>query len=170
MTRDDADALFDLDQDTDVMHFINGGKMTSMEDILSVSIPRLESYADQSEGWGIWKVSLRGEVDDSKAYLGWVLVRPMDFFSEAPQYNNLELGWRFKQSSWGHGFATEAAKMVMDTVCAPLKITRVSALALEQNVASINIMKKLGMKFLMKKLHHDPLGDMELVFYQKLLK
>lgn len=170
MTRDDADALFELDQDTEVMRFINGGKMTSMEDILSVSIPRLESYADEAEGWGIWKVSLAAPCDDfSSDYLGWVLVRPMDFFTDQPQYHNLELGWRFKRATWGKGFGTEAAKAVMEAVSASDKITSVSALAIEGNLGSINIMKKLGMTFLKKEVHQDPLGDMELVFYQKML-
>lgn len=170
MTRNDADALFELDQDTEVMKFINGGKMTSMEDILSVSLPRLESYADETEGWGIWKVSLKTPCDDfSSDYLGWVLVRPMDFFTDQPQYHNLELGWRFKRATWGKGFGTEAAKAVMEAVSADEKITTVSALAIENNHGSINIMKKLGMTFLKKEVHRDPLGDMELVFYQKVL-
>ena len=53
MTRKDAEALFELDQDEDVMLYINGGHMTTMEDIRQISIPRLESYANEDEGWGM---------------------------------------------------------------------------------------------------------------------
>ncbi|QFU22837.1 GNAT family N-acetyltransferase [Shewanella eurypsychrophilus] len=182
MTKDDAISLFELDQDVEVMRFINGGKMTSMDDIESIAIPRLQSYANQVEGWGIWKVSLNDLTADTMnvslglgtkerldTYLGWILVRPMDFFSDKPQWDNLELGWRFKQAAWGKGFATEAAFAVMNVVSQSSKINKISAIAIEENVGSINIMKKLGMSFLKKGIHKDPLGDMELVFYQMML-
>jgi len=168
MTRDDAEQFFELDQDVEVMRFINGGKMTTMDEIHTKSIPRLESYANRAQGWGIWKVTtLADEANNPSTFIGWILIRPMDFFSDAPQYNNLEIGWRFKKLAWGKGYATEAAKSVVDVVSAPDKITIVSAIAIEENFDSINIMKKLGMTFLKKDIHHDPLGDMEVVFYQK---
>ncbi|WP_299792099.1 GNAT family N-acetyltransferase [uncultured Shewanella sp.] len=170
MTHNDAGQLFELDQDVEVMRYINGGKKTSMEEIHSRFIPRLESYANESEGWGLWKVCTRlDELENGSSFIGWVLVRPMNFFSDAPQYHNLELGWRFKRLAWGKGYATEAAKAVMETVCAPEKINTVSAIAIEDNTSSINVMKKLGMTFVKKAIHHDPLGEMELVFYQKSL-
>lgn len=180
MTKDDAMSLFELDQDVEVMRFINGGKMTSMEDIESIAIPRMQSYANQVEGWGLWKVSLNDSFantlnvtanssETNNDFLGWILVRPMDFFSDQPKWDNLELGWRFKQAAWGKGFATEAAFAVMNAVSQSNKINTVSAIAIEENVGSIKIMKKLGMSFLKKGIHKDPLGDMELVFYQKKL-
>ena len=33
----------------------------------------------------------------------------MHFFSDTPEFDNLELGWRFFRSSWGKGYASEAA-------------------------------------------------------------
>ena len=56
MTRNDAELFFELDQDSEVMRYINGGKITSMEDIIAVFIPRLERYADQNKGWGMYLV------------------------------------------------------------------------------------------------------------------
>ena len=41
--------------------------------------------------------------------IGWILVRPMDFFSSKPIWHDIELGWRFLRSTWGKGYATEAA-------------------------------------------------------------
>ncbi|EDQ02257.1 GNAT family N-acetyltransferase [Shewanella benthica] len=170
MTRKDAEALFELDQDEDVMLYINGGHMTTMEDIRQISIPRLESYANEDEGWGIWKVTAKpSDTLEAHLYLGWILVRPMDFFNDEPEWDNLELGWRFKQVAWGKGYASEAAKAVMDVVTAPDKINKASAIAFEENLGSIKIMEKLGMNFLKKGIHKDPLGDLELVYYEKRL-
>jgi|GEM_PF-6471142 len=41
MGSDDADLLFELDQDIEVMRYINGGEMTSMQDIHHVFLPRM---------------------------------------------------------------------------------------------------------------------------------
>ncbi|MBW8186622.1 GNAT family N-acetyltransferase [Shewanella nanhaiensis] len=176
MTAKDAQLLFELDQDSEVMRYINGGEQTSMQEIREIFIPRLESYADLSKGWGMWKVSIKpdndtaGHLSSSEQFLGWILVRPLDFFSESPQWNNLELGWRFKQSAWGKGIATEAAQAVMEAVTGIEHVHYISAIALEENISSIKIMKKLGMRFLKKAMHYDPLGDSELVYYQKEIK
>ena len=166
MTKDDADLFFELDQDTEVMRYINGGKVSTMEDVINVLIPRLESYINTELGWGIWRVSLRG----TDEFIGWILIRPMYFFSDQVELDNLELGWRFKQNTWGKGFATEAAISIRDALIAKGGISKLSAIAFEDNLASTSIMKKLGMIFLKKDLHKDPLGDNELVYYEMSVK
>lgn len=173
MSRDDAELFFELDQDSAVMRYINGGKTTSMADILAVSIPRLECYADQSKGWGMWKVSLakhQNQNQQTDLFLGWILVRPIGFFTDTPQWDNLEIGWRLKQIAWGRGYATEAAQAVMAVVTQDPKLDSISAIALEDNLGSINIMKKLGMTFLKQEHLDDPLFKTEVVYYQKSLR
>jgi RimJ/RimL family protein N-acetyltransferase len=90
----------------------------------------------------------------------------MDFFNESPQWDNLELGWRFKQSAWGKGYGTEAAKAIIAALQQQKGYRRFAAIALQGNDASCNIMKKLGMKYVKTDLHKDPLGDMEVLYYQ----
>ena len=162
MGQDDAQALWEIDQDPQVMKFLNGGKLSSMEQVNSVFIPRMEKYRDSKKGWGIWQVS--DKVTDE--YLGWVLIRPMAFFTESPNYKDLELGWRFFQKTWGKGYATEAAIAVKDAVVAHADVTHVSALAVADNLASVGVMKKMGMSFVRAYLHTDPIGDFDAVHYQ----
>ena len=162
MTAKDSELMFSLDQDPEVMRFINGGILTSKQEILNVYIPRMESYTNPDEGWGIWKVALKL----SKEFIGWILIRPMGFFSDSPEFDNIEFGWRFKRGSWGNGYATEAAANIKQALVDKGSLTRISAVAVEENSASINIMKKLGMKFVKKDIHRDPLGDQLVVFYQ----
>ena len=85
MGPEDAQALWELDQDPAVMHFINGGKPNSMTTINEVFLPRMQSYTNPDKGWGIWQVCDK----NSQEYLGWVLVRPMSFFTEQPDECNL---------------------------------------------------------------------------------
>ena len=162
MGSDDAALFFELDQDVEVMRYINHGKIPSMEDIHNIFMPRLKSYTIPEEGCGIWQVTIR----ETNAYIGWILVRPMHFFTDNYSFENLELGWRFKKSSWGKGYATEAAKCITHAFVSKSNIAMLTAIAFPENVASINIMKKLGMKYIKTDLHKDPLGDEEVVFYE----
>lgn len=171
MGDSDAELLFSLDQDPEVMKYINGGKMTTREEIDNVYIPRLRSFTSQAQGWGLWKLTH----SDSKRFVGWVLLRPMDFFSDKPQYDNLEIGWRLFRDTWGKGYATEAAKAVCKAVikasnCGeiePIKV--ISAVALADNSGSINVMKKIGLSYFKTAIHQDPLGDSEAVYYQMVI-
>ena len=164
-TASDIDLMVELDSDPAVMKYINGGKPTSREEMENVYLPRLAQYDNAEKGWGMWKVSLK----DSEDFLGWILIRPMDFFSDNPKYHDIEIGWRFKQSTWGKGYGTEAAKAVKDIIAAQPEVEYISAIALEGNSASINIMKKLGLRYIKTDIHKDPLGDSEVVFYQQQL-
>ena len=53
MGQEDTQAFWALDQDPEVMQFINGGKPSSMETVNKVFIPRLLAYRDVEKGWGI---------------------------------------------------------------------------------------------------------------------
>ena len=157
----DSELLWELDQDPEVMRFINGGICTTKKEIEEVYMPRLKSYTKPDAGWGLW-----GLFENGDSFIGWILVRPMEFFSENPETRNLELGWRLKRQSWGKGLATEAARAIMDALISHDACDHLTALALEENTASIKVMKRLGMKYLKNDIHRDPLGDAQCVYYR----
>ena len=156
----DGALLSALDADPAVMKYINGGVASSPEDIERVAIPRLMAYRNPDKGWGLWGVFERTDNN----FLGWVLVRPMHFFSAQPDWQTLELGWRFRRSAWGKGYATETAKHLMQWLH-NRGVKKFCAIALPDNQSSINVMKKLGMHFVSRQLHHDPLGDAVVDYY-----
>lgn len=168
MSRADAKLMHQLDQDPEVMRYLNGGEPTSMEMILNVFLPRVAAYSNADKGWGLWKVT----IEETDEYIGWVLVRPMAFFSAHPEFDNLEMGWRFKQSSWGKGYAAEAALAVRDALIANAKqcsehhFETISATAIKENLSSIGVMKKLGMSHLKTFVMQAPHGEVTAVYYQ----
>jgi RimJ/RimL family protein N-acetyltransferase len=162
LTAEDANLIFELDQDPEVMRYLTAGKLTSRSDVSDIFIPRMQAYRDETKGWGLWGIFLK----DNNEFIGWVLVRPMAFFSEKPEFDNLELGWRFKKSSWGKGLATEAAQHVKDMLNDDSVVKTFSATALADNLGSIGVMKKLGMCHVKNYLHHEETGDIEAVYYQ----
>ena len=166
LSEQDAQLFFEVDQDAEVMRYINGGKLTSMQTIVEVMLPRMAQYRDAERGFGIWQV--RRTVDN--AYLGWVLIRPMGFNSATPSNDDVEIGWRFKREYWGQGVASEAAKAVADAVLANNpNVQYLSAIAMPENAGSIGVMYKLGMQFIKRFMHRDALGDVDAVLYQKKL-
>lgn len=161
-TEDDAELMFQLDQDPEVMRYISHGKVSTMEQIISEYMPRLAKYADAERGWGLWKAITKQ--DDE--FIGWILVRPMGFFDGNRDDDNLELGWRFFRSAWGHGYATEAATAVMSAL-EGVGYRRFTAMAIEENTASVNVMKKLGMQYVKTSTHPDAHENDRVVYYER---
>jgi RimJ/RimL family protein N-acetyltransferase len=167
MSQDDAPLLFELDQDPLVMRFINGGRASTMDEIENLTLPRLRRYTNPDKGWGLWKVTtLDTQLDCPSLFIGWILVRPMGFFSDAPALHDIEIGWRFKQISWGKGYATEAATAILQMLAQQAEVSHVSAIADEANLPSISIMKKIGMQFLKRDNYPSPDGPVEMLCYQ----
>jgi RimJ/RimL family protein N-acetyltransferase len=90
----------------------------------------------------------------------------MNFFTDSPELDNLELGWRFIQSSWGKGYATEAALHIKNTLAKNDYLKSFSAIAVVDNLGSIAVMKKIGMSYVKTYLHKDPLFESQVVYYQ----
>jgi len=158
----DSEFLFQLDQSPDVMRYINGGTMTTREDISQRFIPRLNAFTNTEKGWGLWKVTITETQQD----IGWILVRPMDFFSDNPIWHDIELGWRFMQSTWGKGYASEAAIHIHQALAKQPENKVFSAVAMHDNAGSIAVMKKMGMEFIKSYTHSDSqLGDLDVVLY-----
>ena len=161
ITAQDRDFLFDIDQDEEVMRYLTGGRKTTRKEVDEVFIPRIESFNNEEKGWGLWQASLS---TGTREAIGWILVRPLGFFTGNPQPDNLELGWRFRRQSWGKGYATEAAKAVLDSL-RQAGCPQFSAIALEDNHGSINIMQKLGMQYQRTERYTDAIFDEDVVVY-----
>ena len=66
--------------------------------------------------------------------------------------SEIDLGYRFKKNAWGHGYATEAARDVLDYGSNQLNLKTIIAKAQVENLASINVLQKIGMQFLKEGL------------------
>ena len=56
-----------------------------------------------------------------------------------------EIGWAVHPVEWGNGFATEAARYLMDWGFRELNVHRIVAFCHASNIASVRVMEKLGM-------------------------
>jgi len=160
LTDEDLEDLLYLDSDPLVMKYINGGRPSTRKDYDEIYLPRQRSYSEHKKGWGLWHCTLH-----DGTFIGWLLSRPMNFFTEDRDEHNIEIGWRLVRSAWGQGYATEGAKALIRHLSEIDGIHQLTMLVDPDNQASINVGRKLGMSYKTTQLHKDPLGDAEVSYY-----
>ena len=145
-TDADADLLVDLDSDPGVMHFITGGEPTSREEIVTGTLPAFLSYYRRYAGYGFWAA-----LDCSDGtFLGWFHFRP----GEGHPDDEPELGYRLRRAAWGHGYAVEGSRALIDKGFTDLGVRRVLAETMAVHVASRRVMERAGMT-LVRAFHQD---------------
>lgn len=139
-TDADADLLFALDNDPDVMRFINGGLPTSRQAIQEQTLPRLLHEYPCFDSRGYWAAQDKA----TGAFLGWFEFRPLDGHSSAV----VELGYRLNKAAWGCGYATEGARALISKGFRDLGVERITANTMAVNTRSWRVMEKAGLSFL----------------------
>lgn len=71
----------------------------------------------------------------------------------------VELGYAFAKEFWGHGYATEAACIMRDYAFFNRKEKQIMSLIFPENIASIKVATKVGLKFADKVLFQGNLLD-----------
>lgn len=137
LTDADADDLYDLDNDPEVMRFLNGGTFTPREIIVETLLPRFLAASERSARFGYWAAIEKA----TGAFLGWFSLRP---HGECDP-NEIELGYRLRRAAWGKGYGTEGARAVIEMGFAALGVGRVVATTYEDNFGSRRVMEKAGM-------------------------
>ncbi len=98
----------------------------------------------QAQG-GWWAVHLDAEI------IGNVFLR-----TSPRDENALELGYHFLPSAWGKGYATEAARALLET--APDRM--IEAPVVPENARSQAVMRKLGFSIARQIMHADRVHDL----------
>jgi [ribosomal protein S5]-alanine N-acetyltransferase len=132
VTADDQAALLAHWTLPDVRRFLFDGAAPSAVEVAATIEESVRDFA--AAGYGIWLILEQ----DRPALAGTAGLRPLEnlgleiFYSLAP-------GW------WGRGYATEAARAVVDHALGSLGLPEVLAEVDEGNAASVAVVKRLGM-------------------------
>jgi RimJ/RimL family protein N-acetyltransferase len=136
-TEADVENLVELDSDPEVMRYLNGGVATPRELVEQEILPRVLSYYERYDCFGVWAAVERS----NGAFIGWFSLRPHD----ESRPNEVELGYRLRRSAWGQGYATEGAQALIRKGFTESGVHRVTANTYEHNSASRRVMEKAGM-------------------------
>jgi RimJ/RimL family protein N-acetyltransferase len=131
---DDLDGWAALNADPEVREFFDG-TLTRDQARTSLSHFRDEIAA---RGWGWWAI----EVRETGEFAGMAGLDPVD---EGLPFHGIEIGWRLARWAWGRGYATEAARAVLEYGFGTLDLREILAIAAAGNVRSHAVMKRLGM-------------------------
>jgi RimJ/RimL family protein N-acetyltransferase len=99
-------------------------------------------------GWGLWAVEVLGGPE----FIGFVGLAEQTF--EAHFTPAIEIGWRLARAAWGHGYAPEGARAVVDFAFGELGLDEIVSITTVGNANSRRVMTKIGMT-------HDPADDFE---------
>ncbi|WP_030785523.1 GNAT family N-acetyltransferase [Streptomyces sp. NRRL S-920] len=139
-TTADTGHLLDLDNDPEVMRFINGGRPTDREAIETRTLPRLLRVYPCWDSPGYWAAREKS----TGVFLGWFEFRPLAEHSPAV----VELGYRLNRAAWGRGYATEGSLALIHKGFTDLEVERVTANTMAVNARSRRVMEKSGLSFL----------------------
>ena len=96
--------------------------------------------AEERDGFTFWALEL-AHSKELLGFCGLLVIRERD----CPFRGQIEIGWRVRESAWRQGFAFEAASAVMEHGFEQLKASAIVSRAATGNVASRQLMTKLGM-------------------------
>ncbi|WP_326643455.1 GNAT family N-acetyltransferase [Streptosporangium sp. NBC_01755] len=89
-------------------------------------------------GYGWWAV----EVLKTGEFIGFTGLTPAH---EGMPFTGMEIGWRLTRSSWGHGYATEAALACLAFGFETLELPEIVAITTTTNLRSQAVMRRIGM-------------------------
>lgn len=111
------------------------------------AVDRIEAHF-AARGFGFWAV----EEPDGEPFIGFVGLLIPSF--EAHFTPAVEIGWRLARSTWGKGYATEAAREACRFAFEDLKLSSIVSMTVPTNLRSQRVMTKLGMT-------RDPADDFD---------
>ncbi|WP_420641388.1 GNAT family N-acetyltransferase [Candidatus Leptofilum sp.] len=133
----DVNHLFALDNDPEVMRYLNGGVSTPRHVVAQEILPGFMQIDPTRPAFGFWAA----EMKESGEFVGWFSIRPLP---ENPRH--AALGYRLVRAGWGQGLATEGVRALIHKAFAELGVARVVATTYEHNIASRHVMEKAGMR------------------------
>ena len=132
-TSEDADALFALHSNAYVLRYWDSPAWSEPARAERF-IARCQQIAEEGSGA---RLVIEGGSD--KAFLGWCGLTRWN-----PDYRSASLGYCLDDGAWGHGYATEAARALLQWAFDKLDLNRVQAEADTRNAASARVLEKLG--------------------------
>jgi [ribosomal protein S5]-alanine N-acetyltransferase len=132
-TGADADDLFALHSNAQVLRYWDSPPWTAPARA-GRFIEKCRQVAEEGSGA---RVAIDRTSDG--AFLGWCGLTKWN-----PDYRSASLGYCLADAAWGHGYATEAARALLQWGFDTLDLNRVQAEADTRNAASARVLEKLG--------------------------
>ncbi len=129
----DAEAMFNLNSDEEVLRYTGDKQFESIEDANNF----FKNYPDyEKNGFGRWALVTKGD----KEVIGWCGLKKHED-------NTVDIGYRIFKNQWNKGYATEVSIACLEYGFQVFELDEIIANAATENKASIRVMEKIGMEF-----------------------
>ncbi|MEO8753397.1 MAG: GNAT family N-acetyltransferase [Casimicrobiaceae bacterium] len=132
----DLDDLHAMDGDDRVMRYIGTGLPGRTRQQAADALGRMITYSAGHPGYGLLHASRR----DDGYFVGGCGLFPL------PDTDDIEIAYRLRHDCWGHGYATEMARAVLEHGFAALQLPRIVGVAYPENLPSQGVLRKIGMR------------------------
>ena len=131
---DDAQSFYDLNLNPNVIKYTGNSAFKDIEEAKEF----LNNYSDYKEnGFGRWAVINKA----TKEFIGWCGLK------NDKKTDETDIGFRFFETFWNQGFATESAKACINYGFENLKLKTIIGRAMKENTASIKVLEKIGLHY-----------------------
>lgn len=135
-TSEDAELVFVLNQDPAVTRYTGDpvrDTAHAQQILEQIILPQYALY-----NHGRWAVLIKEDLE----FIGWCGLKTR------PERNEIDLGYRFMQKTWGKGYATEAAYASLQYGFQKLGIARIVGRAMPENAPSVRVLEKCNMQYI----------------------
>lgn len=135
-TEADAHLILSLNRDPEIVKYLHEPSLTTVEQaekiLQDIILPQYKNNL------GRWAIHTKENTD----FIGWCGLK------YRPELDEIDLGYRLMQKTWGKGFATEAAQHSLEHGFNKLNLKLITGRAHIENLASIKVLEKIGMDFM----------------------
>ena len=142
--EEDREAFAAMNSDARVMEFFRSPLNRVESDAM---VDRIQKHFSEHD-FGLWAIEVAG-VTPFIGFAGLCVARFSAHFTPC-----VEVGWRLAFEHWGHGYATEAARLALGYGFEALALSEVVSFTSATNHRSRAVMERLGMR-------RDPADDFD---------
>ncbi len=134
-TETDAPLVRQLNAEPGVLQYIPEPMLETEEQALKVIVDIiLPQYKNNLGRWAV-------HTKDNNEFIGWCGLKWIK------EVDEIDLGYRFKPSEWGKGYATEVAQHTLRYGLQNLQLKKIMAHVHIDNIASQKVLEKIGMHY-----------------------
>jgi len=142
----DAEDLYDLFADAEVMRGLGKEPVSSVEEVRAMIEGMIGGW--RTDGLGAFIIETAATDRQVVGQAGLMIFDTCDWtpstWTSAGSHAQPELGWALTRAYWGHGYATEAAAAIRNWAYERSKIDRLVSLISPDNLRSQLVAERLG--------------------------
>jgi [ribosomal protein S5]-alanine N-acetyltransferase len=135
-TGADAPLIYQLNSDPEVLKYLHEPLLENEAQAAGILTKNI--LPQYKLNLGRWAIHTKTDYE----FIGWCGLKYVE------ETGIFDLGYRLLKTAWGKGYATEAAQYTIIYGLRDLKIELITGMAHIENIASIKVLEKSGMKFI----------------------